>query len=105
MERTTGRGLYWGVQLESRDGKLVYGGLRGDRGGAGLVVGQEDIGVEIFGVHHGRGGMQATADRLCRTAEVPIARVGFFAANHPGHSDGVPAGRGSPKRQVPPGPI
>ena len=39
--------------------------------------------VPIFGVHHVQVGVQAPADRLCRTVEVPPSGVGFCAARHP----------------------
>ena len=90
-ERPAGRGLILWVSIENCDGNQVYGGLHGDGGGAGLMVVVEGVRVEVSGVHHGRGVMQAPVDRLCGNSEVPPAGVGFCAARHPGHMEGVPS--------------
>ena len=104
-KRPTGGGLLLGVQLASRYEHPVSWGICGDRGGTGLAVGQEGREVVIFGVHNRRGVVQSPEDRLCGTAEVPPAGVGFCAACHPGHRDRVPSCIGLSARHVTPRPL
>ena len=68
MERPESVGLLPGVRPENRDVKQLFRCLSGDGGGAGSLVGVEGGGLEIFGGHHGRCGVQLPAYRLCGTA-------------------------------------
>ena len=89
-KRPASGGLFTGVRHTGHNGETVPQGIYWDGGSAGSVVGGECGELEIFGGHNGRGGGQASIDRLCRPAEVPLSGVGFCAAHHPGHRDGIP---------------
>ena len=47
-----------------------------------------------LGGHLGLGGVSAPVDRISGTAEVSQTGVGFYAALHPWHMDGISGGGG-----------
>ena len=99
------KAFFRGYSLKILTGSRYLGGFMVTEAAQPRWLEERVEGGEILCGHHGRGGVQLTADRLCETVEIPPTRVGFCASHQPGHRDIITARGGRVAGGIPPGPL